>query len=73
MLQWRIKTKKESACIQKIADVTDKNYRIQMMKHEVFFWLLSSAVLFNFFCVWAWVRPEFSKVFAKKKFFLLVS
>ena len=58
--------------MQKIADVTDKNYRIQMMKHKVFFWLLSSAVLFNFFWVWAWVRPEFSKVF-RKKIFLLVS
>ena len=22
-------------------------------------------MLVNFFCVWAWVRPEFSKVFAK--------
>ena len=37
MLQWRMKTSKESACIQKIAVVTDKNYRIQMMKHEEFF------------------------------------
>ena len=37
MLKWRMKTKKELACIQKIADVTDKNYRIQMMKHEFFF------------------------------------
>ena len=73
MLQRRMKIWKESACIQKIADGTDKNYRIQMMKHEVFFWLHSRAVLFNFFCVWAWVRPEFSKVFAKKKFFPLMS
>ena len=37
MLQWRMKTYRELACIQKIADVTDKNDRIQMMKHEVFF------------------------------------
>ena len=30
---------KELACIQKIADKTDKNYRIQMIKHEVFFFI----------------------------------
>ena len=46
MLQRRMKIWKESACIQKIADGTDKNYRIQMMKHEVFFFITqqSSAV-----------------------------
>ena len=37
MLQWRMKSLKKSASIQKIADVTDKNYGMQMMKHEVFF------------------------------------
>ena len=34
MLLWRMETR-ESAGSQKIADVTDKNYRIQMMKHVV--------------------------------------
>ena len=69
MLQWRMKTQKESACIQKIADKTDKNYRIQMIKHEVFFFDYSAVQGWLTFSVYGlWLGLNFLR-FLQKKFF----
>ena len=67
MLQWRMKTKKELACIQKIADKTEKNYRIQMIKHEVFFFITSAVQGWLTFSVYGlWLGLNFLRFLQKK-------
>ena len=72
MLQWKMKTYKELACIQKIGDVTDKNHRIQMMKHEVFFDYSAEQCWLTFSVYGLGLGLNFLR-FLQKKFFLLVS
>ena len=61
---------KRISCIQKIADKTEKNYRIQMIKHEVFFLITSAVQGWLTFSVYGlWLGLNFLRFLQKKNSF----